>query len=236
MPELTFDAPPRPMARAAGAFWLLTFLAGLFAMISFQSVVVGGNAAATAANIVSREAFYRAGIAANVIATIAYLVATILVYYLLAPANRRVSLLAAFFSLIGCALSALSFVFQLGPLVVLRGTTYIEAFGIEERQALGRLLLQMGERASNVGFVFFGLHCLLIGWLILQSRFMHRAVGALMAFGGCGWLIYGLTNLLSPSIAGAVAPFILFPGMIGEASLIGWLLVRGVDAERWGHD
>lgn len=76
--------------------------------------------------------------------------------------------------------------------------------------------------------VFFGVYCLLIGWLILRSTFLPRVLGVLMAFGGLGWLTF-----VSPSLAGRMSPFNMAPGMIGEGALTLWLLLKGVDAPRW---
>ncbi len=173
------EGSPRPRARAAGFFWLMTILTGAFAMFAGS----------------------RVALAANLTATACYLAATVLLYGLLKPVNRSVSLLAAFFSFAGCAIGASSSLFRLA--------------------------------LSNIGFVFFGLHCLLVGYLILRSTFLPRAVGALMAFGGLGWLTFGLATLLSPPLARALSPYIMAPGILGEAALSLWLLVMGVNAERW---
>ena len=76
--------------------------------------------------------------------------------------------------------------------------------------------------------VFFGVYCLLIGYLILRSTFLPGALGGLMAFGGLGWLIF-----LAPSLATQLSPYLYFPGMIGEGVLTVWLLVAGVNVTRW---
>jgi uncharacterized membrane protein len=76
--------------------------------------------------------------------------------------------------------------------------------------------------------VFFGFYCLLIGYLILRSTFLPRALGALMAFGGLGWLTF-----LSASVAGSLSPYNMFPGILGEGALTAWLLLVGVDEQRW---
>jgi Domain of unknown function (DUF4386) len=73
------------------------------------------RAAATAANILANEPSFRLGVAANLIATACYLTATLLVYDLLKPVNRNLFLLAAFFSITGCAIGAFSMLFQLAP-------------------------------------------------------------------------------------------------------------------------
>jgi uncharacterized protein DUF4386 len=76
--------------------------------------------------------------------------------------------------------------------------------------------------------VFFGFHCLLIGYLILRSTFLPRILGVLMAIAGLGWLTF-----LSPPLEKALSPYILLSGIIGEGLLTLWLLVFGVNAERW---
>lgn len=169
------DVSPRFKARTAGFFWLMTIVTGTVAM------VVRG----------------RLGAVANVIAGVCYLAATVLVYDLLRPVSKSLSLLAAVFSLVGCA--------------------------------VGFLLREQ----AGMSFVFFGLHCLLIGTLILRSIFLPRFVGVLMALGGLGWLTLGLASLLSPPFSRSVFPYIAAPGILGEASLTLWLLAVGVNVQRW---
>jgi hypothetical protein len=76
--------------------------------------------------------------------------------------------------------------------------------------------------------VFFGLYCLLIGYLILRSTFLPRLLGVLMAIGGLGWLTY-----FSPTLSSRLAPYNMAPGILGEASLTLWLLVVGINAKQW---
>jgi hypothetical protein len=76
--------------------------------------------------------------------------------------------------------------------------------------------------------VFFGFYCLLIGWLIFQSSFLPKPLGALMALAGLGWLTF-----LSPSFANSLSPYNMAAGLLGEGSLTVWLLVVGVNVPRW---
>ncbi len=227
------EASPRFTARTAGVFWLLTILTGTFAMVALDRPVVSGDAAATAANILAHEPLLRLGVAGNLIAGACYVAATLFVYALLKPVNRNLSLLAAFFSLLGCAAGVLSSLFQLAPLVVLGGAQYLSVFPVAELQALAFMFLRLTAQASNIGFIFFGLHCLLIGCLILKSTFLPRIVGALMVFAGLGWLTLSFASLLSPPLARHLVPYILAPGILGEGSLTLWLLVFGVNVQRW---
>jgi hypothetical protein len=87
---------------------------------------------------------------------------------------------------------------------------------------------QLQPRGVNVGMVFHGFYCLLIGYLTVRSIFLPRILGALMAFAGVVWLIY-----LFPPLADAVAPYNTALGLLGEASLMLWLLLMGVNRRLW---
>jgi Domain of unknown function (DUF4386) len=75
---------------------------------------------------------------------------------------------------------------------------------------------------------FFGPYCILLGWLILQATFLPRILGALLVLAGVGWLAY-----LSPDVASALSPWIKGLGIVSEGSLMLWLVVKGVDEQRW---
>jgi hypothetical protein len=174
MMEQIAEASPGFKARIAGVFYLLTFLTGGAALF------VRG----------------RLGFVAGLIAGVCYIAVTLLFYYIFKPVNRRLSLLAAFLSLVGCAI---------GPL-----SLYVHA-------------------ASHISpLVFFGFYCLLIGYLILRSTFLPRILGVLMALAGLGWLTF-----LSPPLADHLSPYIFAPGILGEGALTVWLLVIGVNVQRW---
>ncbi len=128
----------------------------------------------------------------------------------------------------GCAVGALSCLFEFAPFVVLRGAHYLSVFTVEQLQALAYMFLRLGGQAGNIGLVFFALHCLLVGYLILRSTFLPRIVGVLMAFAGMGWL-----TLLWPPLANYLSPYNMIPGLLGEGSLTLWLLVMGVNVQRW---
>jgi hypothetical protein len=137
--------------------------------------------------------------AASLAASACYAAVTFLFYGLFKPVDTSLSLIAAVFSLAGCILGVLS-VLHLVPSII----------------------------SSVNPLVLFGVYCLLIGYLIFQSTFLPRILGALMAFGGLGWLTF-----VSPELADYLSPYNLAPGMLGEGALTVWLLVFGVNAERW---
>ena len=214
-------------ARAAGFFWLLTIIAGICSMLVWTKLIVGGNAAATIANIEANRLLFRLGSTADLAGVLCYIAVTLFVYELLKPVNATVSRLAAFFSLAGSAVGAIGCALQLAPLVIVSDAKqYLSVFDAEQLQALAFLFLRWRGQVNNLGLVFFGLHCLLIGVLILKSAFLPRPVGALMLVAGLGWLTFLLP-------VDSLTVYRMAPGIVGEASLTLWLLLKGVNVERW---
>jgi hypothetical protein len=136
--------------------------------------------------------------------------------------------LAAFFGLTGCAITAVGSLFQLASLVVLTGSPYLGAFSVAQRQALALLSLNVGVQTGTVALVFFGPFQLVLGYLIFRSSFLPRVLGVLIALAGVGWLTF-----LSPPLADALRIPLEIVGFVAEAVLMLWLLVVGVNADRW---
>ena len=229
MTQRIAEASPRFKARIAGAFYLVVFVLGGVAVFVGGRFVVPNDAGATAANILANESSFRFAVtAADLVTSACYVAVTALFYDLFKPVNRSVCLVAAFFSLVGCAIGALSGVFHLAPLAVLGGAQYLSVFTVEQLHASALLFLKLYVQAQSIGLVFFGFYCLLIGYLIFRSNFLPSLLGLLMAFAGMGWLTF-----LWPPLANYLSPYILAPGIIGEGVLTLWLLAVGVNDQRW---
>jgi hypothetical protein len=168
MMERMAEESPRPRARITGVVYLLYFLTAVSA-----EVFIGRG----------RPVVYDA---VNLIAYAFYIAVTLLFYYMFRPVNRNLSLLAAFFSLVGCANDVLG-LFHRAP-----------------------------YRISSL--VFFGPYCLLIGYVIFRSTFLPRILGVLM--------------FLSP-LANYLSTYLKVLGFVAEASLMLWLVVMGVNVQRW---
>ena len=222
-------ASPRFKARLTGVFYVLTAGTSVFGqMYVLSKLVVEGNAGATAARILAHQPFLRLGFAALVLSIVFSIAMTTLFYELFKPVNRTVSLLAAFIHLVGLAIMGFGSLLQLAPLVVLGGGQYLSAFKLDQLQALAYLFLQFSAQAFDAFIVFFGFYCVLLGYLIFRSEFLPRVVGALMALAGLGYL-----TLLAKPLADYIAPYNLLPAALGEISLMLWLLIVGVNAQRW---
>lgn len=231
---MTLRAGKLPPARIAGLLSLITMAAGMSAeFLIVDAIIAPGDAAATAGNIRDSEALYRLGLAANLIDYIAYLGVTVILYEVLKPVDRTLSLLAAVFSLVGTAVVASSAIHYLAPLSFFDGAPYLAAFGADQVQALAYAPHRLRSIGANLAMVFFGLHLLFVGWLIVGSTFLPRVLGVLMAVGAICFLINCLAYFLAPAVAAQLLPYILLPGIAGQASLALWLLVMGVNAARW---
>lgn len=224
------EASPRFKARIAGVLYLVAGMTYSYADGSVRGKLVDfGNAAVTAHNILAHQALYARGFAAELISAVCYVIVTLLLYDLFKPVNGSVSMLAAFFSLMGCTIQALSSLFHLAPLIVLGSESYLSAFGETQLQSLALMFLRLRSQATDIYMEFFGCYCLLIGYLIFRSTFLPRFLGIFMAIAGLSYQLF-----LSPPLAARLFRYVVAPaGALGELSLILWLVVMGVNAQRW---
>ena len=229
--ELIREASPQLKARIAGVFYLLIFAVGSFAEFFVRGrLVVYGDAAATATNILAHQSLYRLGGAADLITLTCDISVALIFYDLLKPVSRSLSLFAAVFRLVFVAMMAVNSLNYFVPLAILKGAHFLTAFNTDQLQALALVSLQSYGTGYDIALVFFGFHCLLIGHLIFRSVFLPRILGVLMAFSGLGWLTF-----LWPPLANYLHPYVLLPGVLGEGSLTLWLLVMGVNTQRWNE-
>jgi hypothetical protein len=229
MTERTKKSSLSLMARIAGTLYLLTMLTGIFAE-GFVSgrLVVSGDAAATAANILAHKGLFQLGFAVYLIEMACQTAMTALFYRLLKPAGRSVSLVAAYLGLTGCVIKTLSRLFFITPLFILGGAHYLSVFSTQQLQALALLFLKVNDHGAGIALVFFGFYAILTGYLMIRSTFLPRILGVLSVLGGLGWL-----SFLYPPLGYRLFPYIAAFGLLGALSLIVWLLVKGVNEQRW---
>jgi Domain of unknown function (DUF4386) len=223
------ETSPRFKARMAGVSQLLEAVTATFGqVIVLGRLVVSGNAAATAANIVGHEQLFWLGLASSLMGVAFHIAWVLLMYVLLKPVNRSLSLLAAFFSLVACAMQALTSLLYLAPLLILQGSSSLSAFTAEQLQSLALVFLKLNAYAFQIDLVFFGFWCILTGYLIFRSTFLPRVLGVLVAISGVGWVTY-----LYPPLANYLSLYIAAASALGEIPLELWLIVKGVNVQRW---
>src|SRR5438270_2352509 len=226
-------ASPRQLARIAGALYLINIVGGAFAIGIVPAMLLVPDPAATAHNIQTHELLYRSGLAAHVVVTVTNVPLAVIFYDLFKVVNRRLALLDVFFILVATAIEAAGLVNQFAPLALLGRGPYAHALPAGQLQALAYLPSALASVDYNIHTVFFGFDILLMAYLVLKSQFSPRAVAVLLAIDGLAYLVYSFTAMLAPGFASQLVPWTQLPALFGEGSLCLWLLVKGVNVERW---
>jgi len=156
----------------------------------------------------------------------------VLFYELFKVVNRRIALLDAFLILVATAIEAAGLVNQFATLALLGNGPY-GTLPTAQLQALAYLPGDLSHIDYTIHTVFFGFDILCMAYLVLRSGFLPRAIGVLLAADGAAYLIYSFSDILAPGFAADLVPWIQLPALFGEGALCLWLLVVGVDVERW---
>lgn len=230
----TEETSPALKARLAGAFYLVIFLAAAFAEFVVRGKLIVDDPAATAANISGHELLYRSGGIAQIITISCDAAVALLFYDLLKPVSKILSLSAMVFRLLLVAGMAVNLLNHFAALDFSKGAKALTAFNAAQLQALMMESLRSYNKGFLIVLVFFGLHCVLIGYLVLRSIFLPRILGALYAIAGLVYLINSFANLLVPTsaFASSLFPVVLAAGAF-ELLLTLWLLIMGVNVKRW---
>jgi hypothetical protein len=224
----------RRQARMAGVLYLIVIVAGIFAEIVVRdSLIVAGDAAATAHNLMTHEPLYRWGGAAELCALVCNIPLAVIFYAVFKIVNRNVALLVVFFGLIGTAIEGSSLLNLFAPLLLLGDGPARAALPADQLQALAYTPLQLFDHGFAIALVFFGCFGLSLGYLVFRSTFLPRIVGVLLAVGGVCYVINNFAYLLAPLFQRTLLPYILLPSGLGELALTVWFLVRGVNSQRW---
>lgn len=228
------NTSPQTYARVGGLLYLIIIVIGsLGEAVVRNGLIVAGDATATAAKIRASESLWRAGIAGEFVLLICGTALTLIFYVLLRPVSRDLALLAAFFNLVSVAVEAGSALYLMATLFPLADASYLNALDPRQLHALAYLSIRSHAFGFGASLIFFGCVCLIVGYLIFRSGYLPKVLGVLMQIAGLAYLLNSFALILSPALANRLFPAILLPAFVGEASLCLWLLVKGVNVERW---
>ncbi len=228
------ERSPQRWARVAGWLYLAIIACGLFGEVFVRgTLVVAGDAAATAANIRASPLLWRAGIVGDLLMHVCDVPVIVVLYLLLRPVSESLALLATLINLVQTAALATNKISLVVPLFLLGDAGYVRVFSPDQLQALSYLAIVVHAHGFGIGLIFFGFACLVRGYLIYRSGYMPRVLGLLLVAAGSSYLLNSVSLLLAPSFAAAIFPGVLLPALVGELSLCLWLIVKGVDAEQW---
>ena len=233
MTDRSAETSPRLKARIAGVLYVMIIVLAVFAPFAVApSGLMRGDVVATAGKILASKSLYSLGGAAELIVNACDIGVALIFYELLKPVSRELSLFAVFFRLVFAAIASANVLNHFAPLLLMSGADYLTAFNPDQLRALAVTFIRLHTIGFDIALVFFGFHCVAVGYLFFRSTFFPRILGALLAIAGFGYLINSFASFVSPAFAAHLFHYTLVLG-VGEILLPLWLLVIGVNAQRW---
>lgn len=218
-------------AKIAGIGYLIIFVLGIFAnFFIFGGLIVKGDASTTANNILANQLLFRGGMVSWIIVLICDIVIAWALYIFLKPVSKSISLLGAWFRLVYSTIFAITQLNLLVVLILLSGAEFLSVFNKDQLHSLVLLFLNGFDYGFLIGLIFFGVHLLLISYLILRSGYIPKILGILLILASLGYLIDSFANFLLPNYADYQTIFLILvavPGIVGELSFTLWLLIKG---------
>ena len=224
----TTETSPVVYARVAGLLYLIIIVCGIFSEGFVRSgLIVAGDPAATAANIVSSEGLFRIGFTADAIMLLSDVAIAVLFYVLLKPVSKILALTAAAFRLTQAAILAFNLLNYYAALLLLDGLQYAAAFKEEQLDALAMLFLDMHSHGYDLGLIFFALSNFVLGYLVVKSDYFPAILGYGLIAAALVYMTGSSVRFLFPDYVSIIAPLYIVP-LIAVLSFCLWLLVKGV--------
>jgi hypothetical protein len=220
-------------ARITGILYLIIAIASGFAFfVAYEGLVVPGDATATANNIMASEGLFRVGFLGDSVTFLSEIVLVVTLYVLFRPVSKTLSLIAASFRLAMTVMQGTNLLNKVTVLLLLGGDGYSTVFEPGQLHALASLFLTAYEYGALIWGTFFGLHLLVLGYLLFKSGYFPRVLGVLFVFASVGYLIDSYGNLLLPQYS-QIYTWIVLATIPAELAFAVWLLIKGVDVEQW---
>lgn len=221
-------------ARIAGALYLLIAVVSIVAHFYVPSqLIVPGDAAATATNIMASTPLFRLGIASELVILLSEIVLLVILYVLLRPVSKTLSLVAAVSRLAMTTIHAINLLNSFIVLLLISGAAYLMVFEPAQLNAVAMVFIDAHHYGFTIGIVFLFLHAAILGYLIIKSGYLPKFLGVLFIIASLGYLIDSFSLLLIPSYTTTPA-IIALSIAVAEIAFPLWLLIKGVNVEQWG--
>jgi hypothetical protein len=218
-------------ARIIGVLLLLSMIGGGIGEAYVPSkMIVANDANATAQNIITSNALFRAGFASYLVEGVCDVALALMFYILLAPVQKHLALFTAFLGLISTALFAVAELFYFAPTLLLRDSPYLKSFTPDQLHTLVLLSLKAYGCCGGIFMVFYGIASLLRGYLMFRSGYVPKFVGVVLEIAGACFILRNLTYVLVPKYT---SDLFLLPMFLALVVMTVWFLAKGVDVEQW---
>jgi hypothetical protein len=216
-------------ARVAGTIYLVAMALSMFTQVYVPGrIVVAGDVAATAHNLVALEGLYRAGIVVDILVFLSDVVIAWAFYELLAPVDGGLARLGALLRVADAAILAGVTLNGLFSVRLLSGVDYLQAIGPQQLQSFARLFMSMRGVGLEIGFVFLGAGSTILAYLLFKSRYVPRLLAGWGMFASPLLALGSLASLLSPWFAAKASMASMVPMFFYEVPLGLWFLLKGV--------
>ena len=219
--------PLKKAARIAGAVYLSLVLTAPFSLLYVPGkLIVRGNAAATASNILTHEMLFRLCIVSELLSSVIFICLGLALYRLLSGVNKTWAGAMVALVLVSAAVGFLTGLNYVAALTLFRGDDFLAVFEKPERDALAYLFIRLHNQGEFMNEIFWGLWLLPFGMLVYRSGFLPRFLGVWLMLACFGWLVLSLIALLFPPYY-ETAFKIAQPVMLAELAIMLWLLIKG---------
>lgn len=205
----------------------LWFVVGPFSLMYVPStLIVAGDAAATASNIMANELLFRMGIGGSLITQLLQIFVVLALYQLFKSVNKNLSLLMVVFALVGVPISMSNTFNRVAALMLLNGADYLSTFTTTQLHVFAMFFLNLNDYVVlTIPAIFWGLWLLPLGFLIKKSGYFPKIIGTLVVVAGISYLLSSFGHLLFPNYEKLLSLFELLT--YGEVLFIGWVVLKG---------
>jgi hypothetical protein len=221
---------PNKTARIAGFLYLLQIPLGVFGILYVaNTLVVHGDAAATASNILANELMFRLSIVSAILCALVTLGTALFLYKLLKPVNKNYAALLVIFTLVSAPIAMLNELNQVAVLLLLKEPEHLTVSTANQLQTMLTVFLDLHEYGIHIVDIFFGLWLFPMGYLVLKSNYIPKIIGVFLIIACFGYLADFVNFFVFPSVKIVISQFTF----IGEVMMVFWLLIKGVNVEQW---
>ena len=219
--------PTNKAARVAGAVYLSLVLTAPFSLLYVPSkLVVRGNPAATASNILAHETMFRLCLVSELFSSVIFICLGLALYRLLSPVNKAWAGAMVAFVLVSAAVGFVNVLNDVAALILVRGGDILAAFEKPQREGLAMLFLRLNSHGNFINEIFWGLWLFPFGLLVFRSGFLPRFLGVWLMINCCAYIALSMIALLVPAYY-EVAFRWAQPVLFGELAILLWLLIKG---------
>ncbi len=221
-------------ARITGLMYLLVIICAGFSQGYVRgTLIVPGDAVITANNILSHESLFRLGFVTDLVAFLLDAAISVMFYQLLKSTHKTLALVASAFRLLAHpAIASLNLLNHFMALTVLTNPSLAAHFDVEQLRSMALMLMESHRIGYLIAGAFFGIHCLLLGILIIRSGLIPKLFGLLMIFASVGYVMESFGDFLFPGNEEWLAWIVGMSAAAGEVALTLFLLIKGVKTQK----